>query len=93
MQPECEACGGTGACQNDHHNPYGSTLGPCPECGGDPFSPGDCSVCGGVASRTNRCRSSALTIRLENRVICYSSAATQQLIEPERELASLSSST
>lgn len=56
MAHTCGSCGGSGTCQNDHHDLIdgiveGGTLGlvssDCPACGGTAMTPGNCSVCGG----------------------------------------------
>lgn len=56
MAHECGACGGSGECQNDHHNIFGAmveggSMGmiseDCPACGQSASFPGKCSVCGG----------------------------------------------
>ena len=56
MEHECGACGGSGECQNEHHNfidamVEGGTMWmaseDCPACGESAATPGKCSVCGG----------------------------------------------
>ncbi len=57
MSHQCGACGGSGECQNDHHNIFDSFMsgvgggnfanGDCPACGEIASSPGNCSACGG----------------------------------------------
>ena len=56
MSYTCGACNGTGECQNEHHAfidafldaaTMGVNAGPCPACGQEAGTPGNCSVCGG----------------------------------------------
>ena len=57
MKHDCGACGGSGQCQNDHHNLVGAMVDlgtgglgsdECPSCGGTASDIGNCSVCGGT---------------------------------------------
>lgn len=59
MSHSCGACDGTGDCHNEHHDlvsamdPIAAAMGPnpCPACGQEPESPGNCSVCGGTGEQ------------------------------------------